>query len=409
MFIQYLTTTVVCLALGFSRSWALTLVILSAVPVLMFIQTLSQGLASPRLNDERTHTATAATLVDRAVAAISTVKAFNAQNHEEKALGVVLDKLQASANGCISVWGFTSTLSHFAMMAMFVQGFWFGAKLVRSGTISPGDVMAVFWACLIATSNLQMCVPQLIIIAKGKFAMAALVTLAESTAEPTAGRSGSTIYTPLKPAKHTSTFRRIVPTSCQGGLELSDVTFAYPSRPNELVLRHIDIFLPAGETTFIVGRSGSGKSTIMHLLLRMYHLAGEQGLIKLDDQDMAYLDVDWCREQITGVSQTCILFDMSIHDNVAMGLASPGSRRRPEQVTRQEVEDVCTAALLHPFICNLPDGYDTKLGTGGANLSGGQKQRLAIARALLRDPTILILGTLAATCPLYHANSYLCR
>ncbi|EKM56629.1 uncharacterized protein PHACADRAFT_253850 [Phanerochaete carnosa HHB-10118-sp] len=391
MLIQYLITTLVCLALGFSRSWALTLVILSAVPVLMVIQTVSQNLVSPRLSGERAHTATAATLVDRAVAAIATVKAFNAQSHEERNLSVVLDKLQACANGCLTVWGFTATLSHFAMMAMFVQGFWFGAKLVRSGTISAGDVMAVFWACLIATSNLQMCVPQLIIIAKGKFSMASLINLAQSSVEPTVGHSASTLYTPLKPARHTSTLRKIIPGTYKGGLELCDVTFAYPSRPDVPVLRDVNIFIPAQEMTFIVGASGSGKSTVGQLLLRMYHLHSEQGMIKFDDHDLAYLDMSWSREQIAGVSQTCILFDMTVHENVAMGLASPASKRRPEDVSREEVEAVCRAALMHQFISDLPNGYDTKLGNGGANLSGGQKQRLAIARALLRDPTILIL------------------
>lgn len=392
MFIQYLTTTLVCLGLGFSRSWALTLVILSAVPVLTIIQAISQNLVSPRLNDERTHTATAATLVDRAVAAIATVKAFNAQSYEERNFAVVLDKLQASANGCINIWGFTATLSHFAMMAMFVQGFWFGAKLVRSGTISPGDVMAVFWACLIATSNLQMCIPQLIVIAKGKFAMVSLITVAESSVAPTSGHSASTLYTPVKSAQQTSTLRKIIPETCKGGIELFDVTFAYPSRPDVPVLRDVSMFLPEQETTFIVGASGSGKSTIGQLLLRMYRLHPQQGMIKLDDHDLAYLDMSWSREQIAGVSQTCILFDMTVHENVAMGLASPASKRRPEDVTRKEVEAVCRAALMHQFISDLPNGYDTKLGNGGANLSGGQKQRLAIARALLRDPNILIFG-----------------
>ena len=390
LFIQHLTTTIVCLALGFSRSWALTLVILSAVPVLTFIQSLSQALASPRLNDERTHTASAATLVDRVVAAISTVKAFNAEGHEALTIGKVLDQVQQSANGVMRVWGVTSSLSHFAMMAMFVQGFWFGAKLVRNGTISPGDVMAVFWACLIATSNLQMCIPQLILIAKGKFAMVALLSLVQSSPQPPPGYSASTLYTPIKPGKRPTQLRKIVPQECMGELELCDVTFAYPSRPTVPVLRDINIYLPAKEMTFIVGASGSGKSTIAQLLLRMYAL--REGMIKLDEQDLAYLDENWTREHIASVSQTCILFDMTVHENVAMGLASPWSKRRPEDVTRAEVERVCRAALMHDFINDLPDGYDTKLGNGGANLSGGQKQRLAIARALLRDPTILILG-----------------
>ena len=135
MLVQYLTTIVVCLILGLTRSWALTLVILSAVPVLILIQCISQGLASPKLARERTHTATAATLVDRVVTAITTVKAFNAQNYEEAKLSEVLDKIKVAADGAVTIWGFTSSLTHFATMAMFVQGFWFGAKLVKAGTM----------------------------------------------------------------------------------------------------------------------------------------------------------------------------------------------------------------------------------------------------------------------------------
>ena len=123
----------------------------------------------------------------------------------------------------------------------------------------------------------------------------------------------------------------------------------------------------------------------------------QRGTVSLDDQDVEYLDTNWTRQHIGVVSQGAILFNMTVHDNVAMGLAAPGSKRRPQDATRSEVIEACQTALLHRFIEDLPDGYETRLGIGGANLSGGQRQRLAIAHAILRDHTVLILGELRRT------------
>ncbi|KAJ7271891.1 P-loop containing nucleoside triphosphate hydrolase protein [Mycena haematopus] len=382
--VQYITTCLTCLALGFMRSWALTLVILSAVPILVVIQTVSQILAGPLLNVERAATATAATQVDRAVSSISTVKAFNAAAYEQSTLGAALDRMTSAAKRLNAVWGLTSGLAQFVMMGMFVQGFWFGSKLVKEGKIGPGDVMAVFWACLIATSNLQMCIPQFIVLAKGKFAMVSLLTLVDSDDND----FGDVPLTP-SPSSHSlrkrlnRSLRKIRPVRCAGEFALHNITFAYPSRPTVPVLQDVSLFLPANETTFIVGSSGSGKSTIAHLLLGLY--APQAGVIQLDDQDVRYIDDAWRRAHVAGVEQGCILFDMSVFDNVALG--APGGR----DVTREEVKEACISALMHEFVRDLPNGYDTMLGTNGASLSGGQKQRLAIARARLRDPTVLIL------------------
>ena len=141
--------------------------------------------------------------------------------------------------------------------------------------------------------------------------------------------------------------------------------------------------------TFVVGPSGSGKSTVAQLLLRMYE--PDIGAIEFDDQSLVHLDPQFTKEHIAAVAQGCVLFDMDVHKNVAMGLAGvPG--RSPEDATADEVTEACKATMVHDFVKDLPNGYQTQLGSKGANVSGGQRQRLALARAKLRDPTVLILG-----------------
>ena len=192
--------------------------------------------------------------------------------------------------------------------------------------------------------------------------------------------------------------RKIRPRGCAGEFVLRGVSFAYPSRPEAPVLRNVDMYFPAREMTYVVGGSGSGKSTIAQLLLRLYEPT--TGSIELDEQMLSYLDPEWYQEQIASVSQNPIVFDLSLHENIALGLVGSPAWRRAQKgtqgsnvpaVSRADVQAACRIALLHDFIRDLPDGYNTALGQRGASLSGGQKQRLAIARAYIRDPPILIL------------------
>jgi ATP-binding cassette subfamily B (MDR/TAP) protein 1 len=391
--LQYITTSLTALVIGFHGSWAMTLVVLATFPVLIFLGGLSQGLSQQMIVAERSLTAVAATLVDRAVAAIATVKAFNAVEHERHSLRIVLQRLKGVAGGLVTVWGLNLGLTQFFMMSMFVQAFWFGSKLVREGTITPGQVMTVFWACLIATSNLHMAIQQLVIITKGKSAMASIVNLIEAPLQESVyGFRGISPQSNLLPlSRKVNKLKQIVPSNCHGALEFVNVSFAYPSRPSVPVLDSVTMFFAPGDITFVVGGSGSGKSTVAQLLARIY--TQQRGQITLDQNDMEVLDEEYTRQHIALVSQTCVMFDMSVHDNVAMGLAGSPSGRRPQDVTREEVMEACRIALMHEFVRDLPNGYDTLLGNGGANLSGGQKQRLAIARAYLRNPTVLILGT----------------
>ena len=166
-------------------------------------------------------------------------------------------------------------------------------------------------------------------------------------------------------------------TPLRQGMELQDVSFKYGSRSK--VLEHISLRIPAGKMTAIVGESGSGKSTLLKLLMGFY--APTEGRILLDDVDLQDMDLASLRARVALVSQDPFIFNGTIRENIALGL--------PETSLGAVVE-AARAAGLADFIAGLPDRYDTVIGERGANLSGGQRQRLAIARALLRLPEVLI-------------------
>lgn len=161
------------------------------------------------------------------------------------------------------------------------------------------------------------------------------------------------------------------------------VSFAYPSNPDHLVLSNCNFTFPAGQTTYLVGKSGCGKSTISSMLLRFYPTG--HGTIFLDGLDIQTLDKSWLRNNITLIQQHCHLFDETIHTNIALG------RMDSTQVTEGEIRSCLHMAALETTVADLPEGCRTRVGVGGSSLSGGQKQRIALARAYLRDTPILIL------------------
>ena len=168
------------------------------------------------------------------------------------------------------------------------------------------------------------------------------------------------------------------PEKVEGGVELKDVSFAYPDR--EPILQDFSLSIPAGQTVAIVGPTGSGKSTIVRLLLRFYD--PQSGSITLDSIGLKEWELDTLRQSIGLVSQSVYLFDGSIWDNILYG--------RPD-ATEEDVIAAAKAAEVHEFIETLPQGYHTPIGERGLKLSGGQSQRISIARAILKDPPILVL------------------
>ncbi|CAG9571821.1 unnamed protein product [Danaus chrysippus] len=361
---SFVTAVLISLAYG----WELTLVILSCAPVIIITTAVVAKVQSSLTTKELKAYSIAGVIAEEVLASIRTVVAFGG---EEKEIERYQERLAPAKKTGVKKGiysGIGSGVMWFIIYATYALSFWYGVGLILDSrhlptpVYTPAVLMIVFFSILQGAQNVGLTAPHLEAIANARASAGAIFAVLDR-----------------KPAIDSLSTEGTTPV-LDGDLELKDVYFRYPARKDVQVLDGLSLKINRNETVALVGASGSGKSTVLQLLQRMYD--PDVGSVTASGHDLRDINVRHFRNHIAVVGQEPVLFAGSIKENIRMSNPT---------CTDDEIIMASKQAYCHSFIKHLPNGYDTMIGERGAQLSGGQKQRIAIARALVRKPKILIL------------------
>ncbi|NXW77232.1 ABCB8 protein, partial [Hirundo rustica] len=361
------TQTAGCFVSLYLLSPKLTGLLLVALPVLVSAGAFIGAFLRSLSRQAQEQVAKATVVADEALGNVRTVRAFAMEEQQAGLFRAEVDRAgHLSEQLGFGIAAFQG-LSNLALNGIVLGTIFVGGSLMAGDELSPGDLMSF----LVASQTVQRwglglwgapAVPPQVV--RGLSAGARVFELLRL--EPQVPLQGGVTI----PAH-----------SLCGHISFNRVSFSYPTRPGYRVLQDFSLTLPPCQTVAIVGPSGGGKSTVAALLERFYEPTA--GTITLDGHDIASLDPSWLRGQVIGfISQEPVLFGTTIMENIRFG--KPGA-------SDAEVYEAARLANADGFIRSFPEGYDTVVGERGTALSGGQKQRIAIARALLKDPAVLIL------------------
>jgi len=344
----------------FLTSVKLSLLMLVTIPVFAVVAVVFGRYIKKLSKQAQDKVADANSIVGETLQAIADVKAFTNEFFEiRKYKSAVLDIKSIAIKGGLARGAFSSFII-FCIFGAIVLLVWYAVKLQHAGELDQSQLITFILYTIFVGASIGGLPIQYAQIQKAVGATERVFDIIDEVPED------------LKDLK--------LKNNIQGNLKFDAVNFAYPSRPDDLVLHNLSFEISQGQSTAFVGTSGAGKSTIARLIMRFYD--PQSGCILFDNTDATSFNLNELRQQIAIVPQDVLLFGGSIKDNIAYG--KPNS-------SFDEIKQAAKQANAHDFIMSFPDQYETQVGERGVQLSGGQKQRIAIARAVLKNPVILIL------------------